>query len=332
MTDMQTAEKPKSLVSKFANKYNLEANKLMATLAATAFKQKEGTIITNEQMAALLVVADQHNLNPFTKEIYAFPDKNNGIVPVVGVDGWARIANEHPQMDGFHFTESDQMVESSEHKNCPAWMEVTIYKKGSKHPVIIKEYFDEVYRPPFKGSGRNGSYAVNGPWQTHTKRMLRHKTLIQGLRYAFSFSGIYDQDEAERIIEGEDAHIVDADFSEVTTTTETAEVVTGMKTAADLKREQQESEPEQTLGNEGNEADVDSELVETDEESEVECITQIKLLVDEASKKTITKKRKAELAQEAEALTELAVENLTGDLLDENMTLLNQVIQSIQEG
>jgi len=31
---------------------------------------------------------------------------------------------------------------------------------------------------------------------------LRHKTMIQCARLAFGFAGIYDQDEAERIIEG----------------------------------------------------------------------------------------------------------------------------------
>jgi hypothetical protein len=51
-------------------------------------------------MMALLIVADQYGLNPWTKEIYAFPDKSNGIVPVVGVDGWARIINTHEQFDG----------------------------------------------------------------------------------------------------------------------------------------------------------------------------------------------------------------------------------------
>ena len=39
-------------------------------------------MMTDAQMAALLVVANQYNLNPWTKEIYAFPDKSNGIVPV----------------------------------------------------------------------------------------------------------------------------------------------------------------------------------------------------------------------------------------------------------
>ena len=40
-----------------------------------------------------------------------------------------------------------------------------------------------------------------GPWQSHPKRMLRHKALIQCARLAFGYGGIYDQDEAERIVE-----------------------------------------------------------------------------------------------------------------------------------
>jgi hypothetical protein len=81
-----------SLVQKFAARYSIEPEKLLGILKATAFKVKDGET-TNEQMAALLVVADQYGLNPFTKEIFAFPDKQNGIVPVVGVDGWSRIIN-----------------------------------------------------------------------------------------------------------------------------------------------------------------------------------------------------------------------------------------------
>ena len=53
--------------------------------------------------------------------------------------------------------------------------------------------------PPRKG--------YPGPWQTHTKRMLRHKTLIQGFRLAFGFAGIYDEDEAGRIIDAQYAHV-----------------------------------------------------------------------------------------------------------------------------
>lgn len=186
-----------SLVAKFAAKYSLEPDKLMAILKATCFKLKDGAV-SNEQMAALLVVADQYGLNPFTREIFAFPDKQNGIVPVVGVDGWSRIINNFAASDGFEFRQSDEMITPTDGKICPEWMEVVIYRKDRQHPIVVREYLDEVYRPPFVTSdGRK----ILGHWQTHTKRALRHKTLIQGARIAYGFSGIYDEDEAERIIE-----------------------------------------------------------------------------------------------------------------------------------
>ena len=62
---------------------------------------------------------------------------------------------------------------------------------------------------PFLAMVTKGPYVINGPWQTHTKRMLRHKSLIQCSRIAFGFTGIYDQDEAERIIEGQAVVITD---------------------------------------------------------------------------------------------------------------------------
>ena len=198
MTAQQTAvatlPQRNSLVTKFAAKYSIDADKLLPILKATAFKVRDGEA-TNEQMAALLVVADQYGLNPFTREIFAFPDKQNGIVPVVGVDGWSRIINDHEQSDGLEFRQSEDMTTMpGGAQECPKWMEVVIYRKDRAHPIVVREYLDEVYRAPF----REG---MKGPWQSHTKRFLRHKTLIQGARIAYGFTGIYDEDEAERIIE-----------------------------------------------------------------------------------------------------------------------------------
>lgn len=152
-----------------------DPRQLVEVLKATAFKGQ----VTDSQMTALLLVANQYGLNPWTKEIYAFPDRNNGIVPVVGVDGWSRIINSHPQFDGLDF---EQDAES-----CTC----IIYRKDRAHPIKVTEYMAECKRPGV------------GPWQSHPRRMLRHKALIQGARLAFGFVGIYDQDEAERIVEGE---------------------------------------------------------------------------------------------------------------------------------
>lgn len=196
-TEVQVApQQRQSLVSRFAEKYHIEPAKLMDTLKATAFRQRGDTVVTNEQMAALLIVADQYKLNPFTKEIFAFNDKG-AIVPVVSVDGWSRIINEHPAFNGMEFVYSDEIVTMPAGKPCPAWCEVVIYRKDRDRPTIVREYLDEVYQPP------RGKEGFNGPWQTHTKRFLRHKALIQGARIAFGFAGIYDEDEAKRIVEGQ---------------------------------------------------------------------------------------------------------------------------------
>lgn len=170
-----------TLTSKLAQQFDMgNGAELSDILKQTAFKS--GTQVTDAQMTALLVVANQYGLNPFTKEIFAFPDKG-GIVPVVGVDGWARIMNNHPQFDGmeFSFSESSETTEAS----CTC----TIYRKDRSHPVSATEYLAECKRD-------------NSPaWKSHPRRMLRHKSMIQAARLAFGFGGIYDQDEAERIVE-----------------------------------------------------------------------------------------------------------------------------------
>lgn len=172
-----------TLTSNLAKQFNMgDGSELASTLKATCFKS--GTQVTDAQMTALLVVAQQYGLNPFTKEIYAFPDKG-GIVPVVGLDGWSRIINSRPEFDGMDF---DQNPES-----CTC----TIYRKDRSHPIKVTEWMAECKRNA-------------GPWLSHPYRMLRHKAMIQCARIAFGFAGIYEPDEAERIVES-----VNSDTGEV---------------------------------------------------------------------------------------------------------------------
>jgi phage recombination protein Bet len=154
-------------------------DELVTTLKSTAFKGQ----VSDSQLAALLIVSNQYGLNPWTKEIYAFPDRNAGIVPVVSVDGWARIINQHPQFDGMEFRQDDE--------SCTCIM----YRKDRSHPTTVTEYMSECKR--------NAQ-----PWQSHPKRMLRHKALIQCARLAFGFAGIYDADEADRIAESVNQQMV----------------------------------------------------------------------------------------------------------------------------
>jgi phage recombination protein Bet len=160
-------------INQLAERFDLpQSEELYQVLKATAFKGN----VTDAQLSALLIVAKQYGLNPWTKEIYAFPD-GGGIVPVVGVDGWSRIINSNPQHDGMDFEWDDD--------SCTC----VIYRKDRSHPTKVTEYMSECKRPDVK------------PWKSHPKRMLRHKAMIQCARMAYGFGGIYDLDEAERIIE-----------------------------------------------------------------------------------------------------------------------------------
>jgi phage recombination protein Bet len=170
-----------TLTHKLAARFEMgDGRELIDTLKATAFRGQ----VSDAQMTALLVVANQYGLNPWTKEVYAFPDKNNGIVPVVGVDGWTRILNANPEFDGMDFEQTEDAC------TC------RIYRKDRSHPTVVTEYLTECRRD-------------TGPWKSHPRRMLRHKAMIQAARLAFGYGGIYDQDEAERIVDMGDAQRVD---------------------------------------------------------------------------------------------------------------------------
>ena len=163
-----------SLTEKLSGRFDIQSSgaDVIGILKATAFKGPAN----DAQLTALIIVANQYGLNPWTKEIYAFPDKGGGIVPVVGVDGWARIINEHPNFDGMNFTNDED--------SCTC----TIFRKDRAHPISVTEYLGECSRD-------------TQPWKSHPKRMLRHKAMIQCARLAFGYVGIFDQDEAERIAE-----------------------------------------------------------------------------------------------------------------------------------
>jgi phage recombination protein Bet len=198
-------EKQSSLRARFAARYGIAEVEVFDILKATAFKVKDGEA-TDAQLTALMIVADQYKLNPFTKEIYAYPDKQNGIVPVVSVDGWTRIINEHPAFDGLEFNYPTAMVSGFVGLKKPLheWTECIIYRKDRSHAIVVREYAEECYREPFTGKsqyGNGGTYTVDGPWQSHPRRMLRHKAQIQCARIAFGFAGIYDEDEAARMID-----------------------------------------------------------------------------------------------------------------------------------
>lgn len=157
-----------------AGRLNVDAESLLSTLKATVCKG-----CTDPEVMAFSIVANEYNLNPFIKHIYAFPAKGGGIVPVVSVDGWITMTNNHPQMDGIEFEDFH------DEKGNLISIACSVFRKDRNRPIKITEYLDECKRP-------------TDPWKM-PHRMLRHKALIQCARVAFGFSGVIDEDEADDI-------------------------------------------------------------------------------------------------------------------------------------
>lgn len=200
-----------SLLRDMAERYGVEAAKMQETLVKTVFPK----VPSQEQFIAFLVVANQYQLNPFTREIYAFP-QGGGIVPIVPIDGWISIVQRHPQYDGVEQTE-----DFAENGSDIISVTTTMHRKDQTRPTIITEYWDECKRD-------------TEPWKKWPVRMLRHKSYIQCARYAFGLTGIADPDEAERIVEaGESLKMSSGEV-----------LPAEIKRASEIKKE---SAPEQTI-------------------------------------------------------------------------------------
>lgn len=168
-------QRQSSLLAIMAAKYHMDPQTFANTVRKTAMPSNA----TNEEFAAFMMVAKEYNLNPILKEIHAFPKKGGGIQPIVSIDGWISLVNQHPQADGHKF-------EWFRDKNgnllsCKCVM----YRKDRSHPVEAEEYLLECKRP-------------TEPWKME-HRMLRHRAFIQAARLCFGFSGIMDEDEAATI-------------------------------------------------------------------------------------------------------------------------------------
>jgi phage recombination protein Bet len=175
----QTTPK-KSVLVDMATRFGMEPAAFEQTLRATIMPSSHE--VTREQFAAFLLVAKEYRLNPLTKEIYAFPGRGHSIQPIVSIDGWMRMINNHPDFYGMEF------VDNLDEKGKIISITCKMFRKDRSHPVSVTEYMAECSRP-------------TDTWRQWPARMLRHKSAIQAARYAFGFSGIYDEDEAQRFNE-----------------------------------------------------------------------------------------------------------------------------------
>lgn len=153
--------------------------------------------IADDDLLRLLQTAKRFNLDPLNREIYPYFNMDGSVTPTLTIDGWLRLVNSNPDFDGCRITESEEEVLiPGTSKPCAKWCQVEMFRKSLSHPVVIREYFEEVFHGIVKRSGNAGrgreeplAYAST-PWVVCPRRMLRHRAFIQAARYAFPCSGI----------------------------------------------------------------------------------------------------------------------------------------------
>ena len=168
--------RPRNALEAMASRLEITPAGLKKTLLNTVFAECKN----DEQFMALIVVSNAYGLNPLLKEIYAFPSKGGGIVPMVSIDGWIRLMNEHPAFNGIEF---EYTLDA---KGNTVAIEAIVYRRDRDHAVKVMEFMEEC-----KGNTQ--------PWSKSPRRMLRHRALIQGVRIAFGFSGIVAEVDEEVI-------------------------------------------------------------------------------------------------------------------------------------
>lgn len=183
-----------------AQRLQVDEDRITAILTSTVMKpDKNGVVASPEEVLAFAIVANEHQLNPFKKEIYAFSSRG-AVVPIVSIDGWSNIVHRNDKFDGCSFEEHEDSDGKVEAITCH------MHVKGLDSPVSIKERLNECRRNTEQ-------------WKGMPCRMLRHKAFIQAARIAFSLGGIYDEDEGrdqlrnDRPLEPPRRKIVDADVT-----------------------------------------------------------------------------------------------------------------------
>lgn len=170
------------------SKFQVDSASMVEVLRGTVIKPgKDNRQATNEELVMFAIVANQYDLNPFTREIYAFAAPGKGIVAIVPIDGWTKIVNRHKDSNGQNDFDGCEFVEVDGKNGLPESITCKLHIKGRSVPVSVTERYAECKRD-------------TSPWAQHPYRMLRHKAYMQAARYAFGLGGIHDEDEARDIM------------------------------------------------------------------------------------------------------------------------------------
>lgn len=171
---LKVVNKSTSVTERLAEQYGTDKSRFYNIVKATCKMEKA----SNEQFETFLMNAERYGLNPLMKEMWAFPDRNGGIMTMVAVDGWIKIVNNQPTFDGY---ETSVLLDEN---GKPISATCTMWRKDRNRPttktVYVKEWIKE----------------SSPVWKTMPIHFIEMRAYIQCARMCFNISGIYDGDVA----------------------------------------------------------------------------------------------------------------------------------------
>lgn len=161
------------LIPKMANRFGMERETFEAVMKNTIMPANA----TNAETVAFLAICDRYGLDPFLKHIHCFFDKRSDrIMPIISIDGWSFMVNQHPQYDGVEF----DYMQDGDGKTLA--ITCRMYRKDRARPTVITEFMAECWKN-------------TEAWNKTPARFLRHRAFMQCARICFGFSGI-DEEQA----------------------------------------------------------------------------------------------------------------------------------------
>lgn len=191
-----------TLIGRLAERLGVEPGKLMGAL-----RRISGNIrgVEDEDFMVMLLMAEKYQLDPIRREV-GLISTQQGPRPYVAFDGWLKVLTSH---DDYLTHDVAEVV--TDGRVVAATVSIRSKKRESlgAGPFHHTEWMDECYVPPRNRS--DGSGKVNGPWQSHPRRLLKEKAIMQGARFLWNLY-VPTEDEWQRMddVQGEGGMVVAA--------------------------------------------------------------------------------------------------------------------------
>jgi phage recombination protein Bet len=168
---------------------------------------------TDAEFHLFLEICARYELNPLTGEAYCMkiPGKNGDrgrMVPVVGRNGWLKIARRNPdfvRVDSDVVREKDhfKVVRKDGKRTIEHAYEGTEAQRGpilGAWAEVIRRDADPTYAYcPIAEYKPGGAKLTYSPWSSQESVMMKKCAIIVALRETYSMAGVYDEAEMHRV-------------------------------------------------------------------------------------------------------------------------------------